>query len=487
VAKLDDLSLQRIIEGGETSTVELKVASPRPTEMAERLCGMANGQGGIIVIGVEDAEKRIVGVPDERMALTIDVILRATRQIQPVLVLTPPEPEIYSLDSMRVVVVTVPPNRGPVYQASGVCWIRRGTYTVALSVSEMLELANDRGLVKWELQSARKATLKDIDLTRVETFLKRRSAEGYYTSRFEHLEQALVAMDCAAVTGDAEVVPTNAGVLFFGYDPQLYVMQSEVVCVLFRDELGVGGYADRKIIRGTLKELIDGTEEFLNKYVAVGAKIEGWKRVDLPEYPLGALREAVVNAVVHRDYSRDGESIRVFYYRDRIEVHSPGLLLPGISVEQMSHGEVTSKLRNPVLANLLRDVPGYMERMGSGIRFMLNETKRMGLPAPEFREMSEVVVTFRKAVEGEREVFLPQPLFPEAYSQSVMEDVFGDQKRRFPLAMRYVQEHGSITNGEYRQLTGVSINTALRDLEELVSRGSLKIVGKRRGRRYELP
>ncbi len=240
-----------------------------------------------------------------------------------------------------------------------------------------------------------------------------------------------------------------------------------------------------------MKELIDGTEEFLNKYVAVGAKIEGWKRIDLPEYPLGALREAVVNAVVHRDYSKDGESIRVFYYRDRIEIHSPGLLLPGISVEQMSRGEVTSKLRNPVLANLLRDVPGYMERMGSGIRFMLNETKRMGLPAPEFREMSEVVVTFRKAVESEREVFVPQPLFPEAHSQTtaspVMEDVFGDQKRRFPLAMRYVQEHGSITNGEYRQLTGVSINTALRDLEELVSRGSLKIVGKRRGRRYELP
>ncbi len=136
MAKLDDLSLQRIIEGGETSTVELEVASPRPTEMAERLCGMANGQGGIIVIGVEDTEKRIVGVPDERMALTIDVILRATRQIQPVLVLTPPEPEIYSLDGMRVVVVTVPPNRGPVYQASGVCWIRRGTYTIPLSVSD---------------------------------------------------------------------------------------------------------------------------------------------------------------------------------------------------------------------------------------------------------------------------------------------------------------------------------------------------------------
>jgi predicted HTH transcriptional regulator len=491
MAKLNEESLQRMIKGGETSTVELKVASPRPTEMAERLCGMANGQGGIIIIGVEDTEKRIVGIPDERMALTIDVTLRAARQIQPMLVLDPPEPEIYTLDSKQVVVVTVPPNRGPLYQASGVCWIRRGTYTVPLSVSEMLELANDRGLVKWELQPARKATLKDIDLARVAAYLKQRAVEGYYNSRFEDVEQALAGMDCAIVTGNGELVPTNAGILFFGSDPQLYLMQSEVVCVLFHDELGVGGYVDRKIIRGTMKELIDGTEEFLHKYVAVGAKIEGWKRIDLPEYPLEALREAVVNAVVHRDYSRDGESIRVFYYRDRIEIHSPGLLLPGISVEQMSRGEVTSKLRNPVLANLLRDVPGYMERMGSGVRFMLNETKRMGLPTPEFREMSEFVVTFRKAIESEQEVIVPQRLFPDEYGQTIVpqtkEDMISDQKRRFALAMRYVQEHGSITNGEYRQLTGVSINTALRDLEVLVSRGSLKIVGKRRGRRYELP
>ena len=66
----------------------------------------------------------------------------------------------------------------------------------------------------------------------------------------------------------------------------------------------------------------------------------------------------------------------MFYYADRIEVHSPGLLLPGVTVEQMRRGEVTSKLRNPILAGLLRDIPGYMERVGSGIRLMLEETSK---------------------------------------------------------------------------------------------------------------
>jgi ATP-dependent DNA helicase RecG len=363
---LSELEIRQLIAGGETNQVELKVASPRPSEMAERLCGLANACGGVVIIGVEDTTLEIVGVPGERMALTKDVILRAARQIiKPSLILDPPEPEIYMVDGKHLVVATVLPSNGPIYQAGGVCWVRRGTHTVPLSVSEMIELANDRGMIRWELQPAYNATMEDIDLERVEAYLRIRSARSLSAGRFKDREAVLVGLGCVSALGDGGRVPTNAGILFFGHGPQWHIIQSEVVCVIYRDELGVGQYVDRKIITETLQELIDGTEAFLNKYVAVGARIEGWKRIDLPEYPLEALREAVVNAVVHRDYSRVGESVGVFYYSDRIEIHSPGLLLPGITVEQMKRGEVTSKLRNPILAGLLRDVPGYMERIGS--------------------------------------------------------------------------------------------------------------------------
>ena len=109
--------------------------------MAERLCGMANAQGGMIIIGVEDAERKVVGVPEERMALTKDVILRATRQIiKPALALDPPEPEIYEVDGKLLVVATVPPNNGSIYQSGGVCWVRLSTHTVPLSVSELIEM-----------------------------------------------------------------------------------------------------------------------------------------------------------------------------------------------------------------------------------------------------------------------------------------------------------------------------------------------------------
>ena len=206
------------------------------------------------------------------------------------------------------------------------------------------------------------------------------------------------------------------------------------------------------------------------------------------------LREALVNAVVHRDYSRYGESVRVFYYADRIEIHSPGLLLPGVTVEQMEKGDVQSRLRNPVLANLLRDVPGYMERIGSGIRFMLDETRRRGLSAPQFREMNEFIVTFRSAnvvptSQLQETHQVSKTLWNEDESLSVSgnsTEKLSEKEQRLEKAIAYVRDHGFITNGLYRDLTGTSDKRAFRDLELLVERGSLKRVGANRGRRYEL-
>lgn len=160
--------------------------------------------------------------------------------------------------------------------------------------------------------------------------------------------------------------------------------------------------------------------------------------------------------------------------------------------ELAERGDVTSKLRNPILAGLLRDIPGYMERVGSGIRLMLEETKRMGLPPPQFREMSEFIVTFSKNP-------IATPVRPASSSgtlwdaESRQPDIPADksllleQEQRMQQAMQYVGEHGLITNTVYRELTGVSEATARRDLEVLIERGALRGIGKTRGRQYRLP
>jgi ATP-dependent DNA helicase RecG len=275
----------------------------------------------------------------------------------------------------------------------------------------------------------------------VRAFIARRSGSGRQSGRFKDIERMLIGMRCAVEVRGGAIVPTNAGILFFGQSPQDHIPQSEVVCVLFREAVGASRYADRKNVTGTLQDLVDGTEAFLNRYIAVGARVEGWKRIDIPEYSIEVLREAVINAVVHRDYSRRGEKVRVFYYPDRVEVHSPGLLLPGITVEQMERGEVQSKLRNPVLAGLLSTIPGYIEQIGSGIRFMLDETRRMELPAPQFREMSEFIVTFQQApalrASEPREQYKERTLWEE--HEDTLPEVVVQDRRAEQVEKRLIQ------------------------------------------------
>jgi ATP-dependent DNA helicase RecG len=282
--------------------------------------------------------------------------------------------------------------------------------------------------------------------------------------------------------------PTAAGLLLFGQAPQEIILQAEVICVLFGDPLGLRRYLDRRILHGTLSEQIDQAEGFFKRHMRVGARMEGFHRVDEPDYPLAALREAVVNAVVHRDYSLSGEAVRLLYYPDRIEVHSPGLLLPGIRLDDLRAGRVPSRPRNPLLVTLLRDLPGnYMERMGTGISYMMDEMAALGRPTPEFVEQNEFLVTFRtESVRAAGPVSTPQSTAGASRHAQRAEDAgrLGTQEERWALALRYVQEHGAITNKGYRQVTGVSGMTALRDLEQLVARGSLRAEGQGRGRKY---
>src|SRR5947207_3800013 len=201
MGKLSERELKALIQGGETNTVELKVAAPRATEMAERLCGLANAQGGLVIIGVKDATHEIVGVTDRKIGETLDVISRAVRQmIKPELVLDPAEPEMYTISGKNVVVATVRPSPGPVYQAHGIYWIRRGTHTVSLSLAELLEVANDRGLVDWEHQLVLTASMEDIDQEKVRAFLSRREVWTRQASRFEDGERVFRGMGCVMTT-----------------------------------------------------------------------------------------------------------------------------------------------------------------------------------------------------------------------------------------------------------------------------------------------
>jgi len=490
-------TLEALLAEGETQLVECKVAPPRLAELAQRICGFANALGGFLVIGVKDQTWEIVGVKQAQES--VDALLQAARLCKPSVRFDPPHPRLITLHGKHLVVAQIPPNDGQLYQIGGVCWMRRGTFTVPMEVSEIEAFLHQRGSLAWESHPVERATLADLEMDLVDAYLAQRPSRPKETGRLPNREEVLLHLGCAvrgAGEDHAVIRPTHAGLLLFGRHPQEFLIAAEVVCVLFKDALGLHRYADRRILHGTITEQIDQAERFLAQYIPVGAHIEGFHRVDEPDYPLEALRELMVNAVCHRDYSLTGEAVRVFYYPDRLEVRNPGLLMPGITLEELRQGKARSKPRNPIIASVLRDLPGgYMERLGAGIAFVIQSMRALGRPDPEFREQGEFIVTLRKsppAAEGVLSVMeqtrtqVVSGVAPEFEGSPSVPKRPRTQEERQHMALRYVHTYGSITSGMYRKLTGAGETTATRDLEALVEKGALRAFGERRGRYYVL-
>lgn len=446
----------------ETGQVEFKIQGPRDSELAERICGMANSRtGGMILLGVEDATGRVVGITKPQA--TADTAIRAVRLVKP----NPPAvPEVVAWADQQIVVLPIPPNNGDLYQAGGVFWLRKGSQTFPMNRTEIEAHLHNTGTTRWERLPCRQMSLADLDTERVTAYVQGRIARRRSLADIP-LPELLLGIECAtqdAQTG--EIAPTHAGMLLFGREPQLAIPHSELICVQYPDQLGLVRWTDRQICEGTLPEIIEAAATFLQRHTRAAARLTGFRRVDQPEYPLEALREAVVNAVAHRDYSRLGQAIRVAIFADRIEVISPGCLLPGITTQDLAAGRVASQPRNPLLVQLLRDLPGgYMERMGMGIRLMQQEMAQAGLPPPEFVEQQEVSVIFRNGA-------------------AAMSDITGQLNEHQLRAWQIVQERGSITTMEYVEATGAAERTALRELSAMVQLGLLQREGKRRAARY---
>ena len=213
------------------------------------------------------------------------------------------------------------------------------------------------------------------------------------------------------------------------------------------------------MIDGTIIEQVGKTINFIKKHLKVEFKFEGTpRRKEVWEYPLLALREAVINSIIHRDYTILA-NIQVEIYDDRIEIWNPGKLPVGITIKELYKKEHKSVIRNKLIANAFYDI-GFIERYGSGTLRMIDLCKEQELPSPEFVEISGgFMVVFRKDV------------FTEDYLKNL-----GLNERQVS-AVEYVKKKGKITNKEYQELTKISRITATRDLKEMVDKKILIIQG----------
>ncbi len=182
----------------------------------------------------------------------------------------------------------------------------------------------------------------------------------------------------------------NAGVLFFAKNVRSFFPEAYITCLLGRgaDKVDV---LDRKDFHGGIVADVEDAMRFIERNTRTAYRIEGLRRQNISEYPMEAVREAITNAVMHRDWFFDGANVFVEVYADRIKVISPGGLPKGLTLADLGH---TSIRRNPLIADLLHRI-GFIEKAGTGIRRIRDGARRQDCPEPEFEAGRFVTVTFR--------------------------------------------------------------------------------------------
>jgi ATP-dependent DNA helicase RecG len=206
------------------------------------------------------------------------------------------------------------------------------------------------------------------------------------------------------------------GVLFFAKDVRHFFPQAYITCLLTKgiDKVDI---LDRKDFAEGLVSDIEESLRFIERNTRTGYRIEKLRREDVPEYPMRALREAITNAVMHRDYFEAGANVFVEIYDNRIEISNPGGLPRGLSREELGTRSVR---RNPLIADLLHRI-ALIEKAGTGIRRMIDDARKHKCPEPKFTVNGFFTTTFWPTIEATRKITpqLTQQVIPQATPQVI--------------------------------------------------------------------
>jgi len=271
---------------------------------------------------------------------------------------------------------------------------------------------------------------------------------------------------------DNRFTVNNAGILFFGLRPRQFVSQSFVSCVRYQGN-SMASIIDRKDLEGDLIFLVDESEAFVKRHTRLAYKFDGFKRIDVEEYPFDAVREAVINAVCHRNYfSLNNVFVNVF--DDRIEVISPGCIPNNLTLKEV-YG--LSNPRNYKIVEAFKKIH-YIERLGSGLKRMHELMLLHGLQKPVFEANNAF---FKVSFFGPKEKILE--LVKPSRELDLRE--LGLNSRQIK-SLNLLQEKSFLTRKEYQIKFNASKVTAFRDLNELIEKGFVKSEGQGRNTKYSL-
>lgn len=425
------------------------------------IAAFANSHGGELIVGINN-KGEVVGIPNaERLMEDLPNKIRSKLLITPFVILSEKEKK-------KIISIKVENADFPVF-FEGRLYIRSGSTTQELTGAELSSFLITKSGKSWDSIET-EATISELDEKIINTFMQ------FSKQRLPFIENT----DIETLLQNLELMKngklTRAALLLFGKKPQSYFISSYIRCGRFKDAITI---IDSKEYYGNLFQQLEDTMNFIKNHTSVRYEIkvedltiQDLSRKDIWEYPLDAIREALINAIIHRDYNDYSSCVEVRIYDDKIWINNAGKLPSPLTVDDLKLPNHQSKPKNPLIAKVFY-FAGLIERWGTGTHKIIQLCKNAGLPEPEFEDRQEGIGSFT--------VIFNKDIYTEKYLRKI-----GLNERQIKAVM-YVKEKGKITNKEYQEINKISKPMATIELRDLVEKNLfVKIGSTGKGTEYEL-
>lgn len=453
-----------------------------PQKIYESVSGLANRRGGgLIIFGLEDGTFRPVGGIDvaalqTNLASFIDQRMSYPLRLEYLLC------EIAGGTVLAAVVPECPTAHKPVYYRGkgliGGSYLRVGNSNHVLSDAEVRAILRTTDRDDTDAMPVPGASRSDLSDDLIAGY-RQTLADRKPDSELLRLDDdELLAAIHAVARSEGELVPTLAGLLFFAPDPQRWLPGTFISFMQFAGtEVAPANqaapvYVDNIRIAAPVPQMIEEARRAILARIRKRALLEGFTRREIPEYPDWAYREAVVNAIAHRDYAISGSHVQIRLFADRLEVQSPGGLFGTVSESSIEYEQST---RNHAVVRLLED-HGLVEQRGIGIDRMVKEMLASGLERPAFRDsLTSFLVVLKNHTMMDEDAY--------RWLSGFSDYQLTDHQR---MALVYIWRTGKIVNRDYQRLNSVDTVPATRALKSLVDLGLLQQHGTRGSAYYTL-
>ena len=459
----DAARISLIIQEGEGLTVEFK--EHFSSRIAEDMPAFANTKGGMIILGVRD-DKTIIGEK-----LTNDLKARITSLARNC---TPPL-QVKVKQIQNVVTIDVSEGEEKPYGCSSGYFRRLDGATQKMTNHELRIMFREHDIVRFEEKTVNGFSFNDISMKKVRAFVKEAGIKIGNITAADFLRSLKVA--------DRTTVKI-AGILFFARDPYEHLHQAQLTLLGFKGTKKLHIY-DRRDIRDDLLTQFNEAILFLEKHLNVRSEIKGINRVDIYEIPFDAIREAIVNALMHRDYSIAGSQVSVEVYDDRVEITNPGGLPPGLT--KKAFGTISIR-RNERISDLFFRLH-KVERVGMGIQRMRETMEAAGLREPAFETDGFFrTILYRPDLkdreDAERKILGTE--VTDRVTEKVTEKVTDRVTENQLLILQEMKKDKNMTAKRLSEIVGISERKIKENIKVLKNRRLLKRIGPDRGGHWEV-